>query len=73
MTKSERFSVSLSLSLYLPPPSLQVRGHSSQIVTPMWLDKITEQLLDQQYTIGMLLTDIQLIFSNCDKFNQVSE
>jgi hypothetical protein len=72
VTKSERFSVSLSLSLYLPPPSLQVRGYSSQIMTPMWLDKITE-LLGQQYTVGQLLTDIQLIFSNCDKFNQVSE
>ncbi|XP_056435547.1 nuclear body protein SP140-like protein [Gadus chalcogrammus] len=56
--------------IFAKDPCIHVRGYSSQIVTPMWLDKITEQLLDQQYTIGMLLTDIQLIFSNCDKFNQ---
>ncbi|XP_056435534.1 nuclear body protein SP140-like [Gadus chalcogrammus] len=56
--------------IFAKDPCIDVRGYSSQIVTPMWLDKITEQLLDQQYTIGMLLTDIQLIFSNCDQFNQ---
>ncbi|XP_030233428.1 nuclear body protein SP140 isoform X2 [Gadus morhua] len=56
--------------IFAKDPCIDVRGYSSHIVTPMWLDKITEQLLDQQYTIGMLLTDIQLIFSNCDTFNQ---
>ncbi|XP_056435470.1 nuclear body protein SP140-like protein isoform X2 [Gadus chalcogrammus] len=55
--------------IFAKDPCIHVRGYSSQIVTPMWLDKITE-LLGQQYTVGQLLTDIQLIFSNCDKFNQ---
>ncbi|XP_030194244.1 nuclear body protein SP140-like protein isoform X2 [Gadus morhua] len=55
--------------IFAKDPCIHVRGYSSQIMTPMWLDKITE-LLGQQYTVGQLLTDIQLIFSNCDKFNQ---
>ncbi|CAL8273143.1 unnamed protein product [Lota lota] len=57
--------------IFAKDPCIHVRGYSSKIVTPMWLDKITDQLLDQQYiTVRQFLTDIQLIFSNCDQFNQ---
>lgn len=50
----------------------QVEGYTNAIKTPMWLDKVAEKLQNKTYkTVGELVSDIQLIFTNCASFNRV--
>lgn len=38
----------------------------------MWLERIVEKLQDRLYrTVGEFVSDVQLIFTNCNQYNQV--
>ncbi|KAM6905361.1 nuclear body protein SP140-like protein [Xenentodon cancila] len=53
-------------------PCLYLEDYSSLIETPMWLCRIAEKLEKKQYqTVGQFVSDVQLIFTNCSKYNQV--
>uniref|UniRef100_A0A673I6B4 SP110 nuclear body protein, tandem duplicate 2 n=1 Tax=Sinocyclocheilus rhinocerous TaxID=307959 RepID=A0A673I6B4_9TELE len=49
-----------------------VSRYSEVITQPMWLDRIKQKLESGEYqTVGAFVSDFQLIFSNCSKFNGV--
>uniref|UniRef100_A0A673MZ72 SP110 nuclear body protein, tandem duplicate 2 n=1 Tax=Sinocyclocheilus rhinocerous TaxID=307959 RepID=A0A673MZ72_9TELE len=46
--------------------------YSEVITRPMWLDRIKQKLESGEYqTVGVFVSDFQLIFSNCSKFSGV--
>uniref|UniRef100_A0A672RX53 SP110 nuclear body protein, tandem duplicate 2 n=1 Tax=Sinocyclocheilus grahami TaxID=75366 RepID=A0A672RX53_SINGR len=48
--------------------------YSEVITQPMWLDRIKQKLESGEYqTVGAFISDFQLIFSNCSKFNRDNE
>ncbi|XP_069005757.1 autoimmune regulator-like isoform X2 [Embiotoca jacksoni] len=57
--------------IFTNDPSLHVENYSTFIITPMWLGKVAEELSKKQYlTVGKFVSDVQLIFTNCEKYNQ---
>ncbi|KAM4634615.1 uncharacterized protein sp100.1 isoform 2-T2 [Polymixia lowei] len=57
--------------IFTTNPSLHVRGYSTLIKTPMWLDKVAEKLQNNNYqTVEEFVSDIRLIFTNCATFNR---
>uniref|UniRef100_A0A672RWF8 SP110 nuclear body protein, tandem duplicate 1 n=1 Tax=Sinocyclocheilus grahami TaxID=75366 RepID=A0A672RWF8_SINGR len=52
----------------------KVPRYSEFITRPMWLDRIKQKLDSGAYqTVGAFISDFQLIFSNCSKFNRDNE
>uniref|UniRef100_A0A672RXV8 SP110 nuclear body protein, tandem duplicate 2 n=1 Tax=Sinocyclocheilus grahami TaxID=75366 RepID=A0A672RXV8_SINGR len=48
--------------------------YSEVITQPMWLNRIKQKLESGEYqTVGAFISDFQLIFSNCSKFNGDNE
>ncbi|XP_061568408.1 nuclear body protein SP140-like protein [Cololabis saira] len=57
--------------IFAGDPCHDLEDYSIVIETPMWLCKIAEKLEKKQYqTVNQFVTDVQLIFSNCFKYNQ---
>ncbi|XP_066563293.1 autoimmune regulator isoform X2 [Amia ocellicauda] len=57
--------------VFIQDPCQTVQGYAQHVESPMWLDKVSEKLLDGQYsTVSAFVRDIELIFHNCAQFNQ---
>ncbi|XP_071764048.2 uncharacterized protein sp100.1 isoform X1 [Centroberyx gerrardi] len=57
--------------IFATDPSIHVRGYTNLIRSPMWLEKVAENLLNRCYqTVGEFVSDVQLIFTNCATFNR---
>ncbi|XP_056309383.1 sp110 nuclear body protein-like isoform X2 [Danio aesculapii] len=57
--------------VFVKDPRQNVRRYSEFISDPMWLNRIKQKLKDNMYqTFGEFVSDFQLIFSNCRKFNR---
>ncbi|XP_016408561.1 uncharacterized protein LOC107740602 isoform X2 [Sinocyclocheilus rhinocerous] len=55
-------------------PRQMVSRYSEVITRPMWLDRIKQKLESGEYqTVGVFVSDFQLIFSNCSKFSGDNE
>ncbi|KAM4635224.1 uncharacterized protein ACJ7VT_007011 isoform 2-T2 [Polymixia lowei] len=55
--------------IFTTDPSLKVRGYSTLIKTPMWLDKVAEKLQNNNYqTVEQFMSDVFLIFK-CSRDN----
>uniref|UniRef100_A0A4W5MHS7 Nuclear body protein SP140-like protein n=1 Tax=Hucho hucho TaxID=62062 RepID=A0A4W5MHS7_9TELE len=51
-------------------PCINVRNYSSVIKTPMWLDRVVENLQQNLYqSVQHFVSDVLLIFTNCATFN----
>ncbi|XP_076024189.1 nuclear body protein SP140-like protein isoform X2 [Genypterus blacodes] len=60
--------------IFTSDPRLYVEGYTNAVRTPMWLDKVAEKLQKKTYqTVRELVSDIQLIFTNCASFNRDNE
>ncbi|XP_076024184.1 uncharacterized protein LOC143014259 isoform X3 [Genypterus blacodes] len=60
--------------IFTSDPRLYVEGYTNAVRTPMWLDKVAEKLQEKTYqTVRELVSDIQLIFTNCASFNRDNE
>ncbi|XP_048059234.1 nuclear body protein SP140-like protein isoform X1 [Megalobrama amblycephala] len=57
--------------VFVKDPRQTVFRYSEFISKPMWLDRIKVKLESDQYqTVGVFVSDFQLIFSNCRTFNK---
>ncbi|XP_016127322.1 nuclear body protein SP140-like protein isoform X1 [Sinocyclocheilus grahami] len=60
--------------VFVEDPRQTVSRYSEVITQPMWLDRIKQKLESGEYqTVGAFISDFQLIFSNCSKFNRDNE
>ncbi|XP_051989128.1 nuclear body protein SP140-like protein [Xyrauchen texanus] len=60
--------------VFVKDPCRTVAKYSQIIPQPMWLDRIKEKLEHGEYqTVGEFVSDFQLIFSNCSRFNKDNE
>ncbi|XP_073702886.1 uncharacterized protein [Garra rufa] len=57
--------------VFVEDPCKTIRRYSEFITQPMWLDKIKQKLESGLYrTVEAFISDFQLIFNNCSRFNR---
>ncbi|XP_024127060.1 sp110 nuclear body protein [Oryzias melastigma] len=60
-----------SEQLFDTDPELYLENYGHFVKTPMWLGKIADNLQNYQYkTVGHFESDVQLIFTNCGRYNR---
>ncbi|XP_041736822.2 nuclear body protein SP140-like protein [Coregonus clupeaformis] len=57
--------------IFVEDPCIHVRNYTSVIKTPIWLDRVVENLQQNLYqSVQHFVSDVLLIFTNCATFNR---
>ncbi|XP_042183225.1 nuclear body protein SP140-like protein isoform X5 [Oncorhynchus tshawytscha] len=57
--------------IFVKDPCINVRNYTSEIKTPIWLDRVVEKLQQNLYqSVQQFVSDVLLIFTNCATFNR---